>query len=367
MVDFFLQVLQNKYVVLTTKILAGIAIVIGIYSFFKSDHANLKYEILLNERIIDVKEEIENLNVYYDSINVIRDNFQLSSVIVRVINDGNKSITNNLYDPKFLPGIEFENSKILSFDVTRASNKYLESAINPAQRNINSITINPVIIDIDEYFDLKFLLIHPDSIFAFPSALGKVADVSQIKIVEKFIENDSFLRNTFKGNFQIQLTRSIAYTLIFFGAFILLAGLISSPVEKIDQKKRVKRIKSFKEEYPNYSDRKYEALYKSYINNHEIDYLKNLVRETNLFQVISDSDEKEILIKLFGQIDKENSDYHLFSDLTNKSTIDEKINVLYNSQLFRVGVILIDPKKKSLKFDQELINVLNTLYLFVEK
>ncbi|MFY0683286.1 MAG: hypothetical protein JXR20_01940 [Balneola sp.] len=366
MIDSFLQLLQNKYIVLTTKFLAALAIIIAIYSFYKSDQASLKYEILLNQEIIDVKEEVDNLNVLYDSINVIEDNFQISSIIIRVINDGNKSLTTNLYDQNFLPGIEFENSRILSFSIPRASNEYLLNATNPSQTDSSSLRINPVIFDSGEYFDIKFLLLHPDSITLFPRSLGKVANVPSIKIVEKFTADDNTLRKiTVGGGFKIQLIRLVFYSFIFICLMILILGIISPLLENYFKKKRTEEVQNFLKKNKLYSELKSDIIFENYISNHEVDNLKDIVLKIKFLSIALQSNDTNNSIAIMSALMGKNKDLKIFSKILNNEIPEhEKEALLKETDTFNLRLVEYS-EKNGLIINQERSSLLTDFYNFI--
>ncbi len=101
-------------------------------------------------------------------------------------------------------------------------------------------------------------------------------------------------------------------------------------------------------------------MYQRFIDNHEVDYLKNLVRNINLFRVISESQDKHTLLNIFGTIDKDNKDLNFFPSLFDKSkSKQEQIRYLFNSELRQIGALYLDKGHTKILFDEEFIQVLN--------
>ena len=157
-----------------------------IYSnFINVPITNLEFNIITNTSLIDIKEEINKLNIYYDTINFIKEDKNISFTIVEVKNTGNKTIATNDYDLNIPFGITLTNAELIkSPELTQSSDeKYFKDVIKSSSPN--KIILNKKIIDPDEFFQMKFYTMHNNGVRPTFKNMGKISGQKEIKIIEK--------------------------------------------------------------------------------------------------------------------------------------------------------------------------------------
>lgn len=170
-----------------TNILFGIIGIIGVgftmFTYFFPEKPNLKYYILANTSVLDVKEQIIKLNVSYDSINLLTSNQNISIILIEIKNDGNKDIILNDYDQLSEFGLKISGGKLLKKPelVSSADNNYFKDVILGYNENI--VKFKYKLIDSDQYFRLKLLVIHEKENLPVVTSLGKVSGMNKIEVL----------------------------------------------------------------------------------------------------------------------------------------------------------------------------------------
>lgn len=227
-------------------IFGGITIYLG---FFKDDKPDLNYTILSNSGVLDIKEEVGNLDVLYRGNSLSQDKKDLKIITFKVINTGESSILPNFYDPKDPLGFKIENGEIAEKPLLiSASNEYLEKNLEMLQ-NKNSIEFSNVILESNEYFEIKVLVLHSIGVSPQLQSTGKIAGIRSINVVsgDNFVDERSFFDTTFGGGVIKNITRVIVYGIVFIAMIILVALFISSINDARSKAKRKKLVKIFRE------------------------------------------------------------------------------------------------------------------------
>lgn len=111
-----------------------LAIIFGLLTiyigFLKESRPNLRFEILSNTSVLDVKEELTNLEIIYDGIDINKLNQSIRLIVFRVINVGQDDILKGYYDENDLFGFSIKNGKIIKTEILNASNDYLDRSVH---------------------------------------------------------------------------------------------------------------------------------------------------------------------------------------------------------------------------------------------
>lgn len=240
-------------------VLAAIFGGIAIYTEFIRDTSPvIKYEILTNTKVLDVKEDVSGLSVIYNNEDIRKAKKTLSVVSVKVSNEGRSAILKGYYDPIAPLGLSIGLGEIIRSEVIDATTTYLQQNAIKKQSGPTSIIFSDVIIEPNEYFVVKMLVINPDnaSVAVYPS--GKVANVKHPSLVNLTtgIVYDPFWLRVIKGSLWVQIVRVPVY---FIGFIFLMASVFGPMVfifEKIDKRRRNKIVSQFK----TFSKGKYDDL-----------------------------------------------------------------------------------------------------------
>jgi len=222
-------------------ILALIFGIITIYSsFFKSERPDLDFIILSNTSVLDINERVQELEIKYKNENIIKNNKNLSILTIKIINSSRIDILRDYYDPKNLLGMSISNATLVEKpEIIDASVDYLTNNIDVSIDSNNNFYFSQVIIDRDEFFTVKLLLLHKSNEKPLIKPIGKIAGVKKIDIVNLTDKNKNSFINIFGQN---NIIKSIVFiiALIVFALFItgltLYLGVFLYPINVLKRK-----------------------------------------------------------------------------------------------------------------------------------
>ncbi|ODS40196.1 hypothetical protein BEH94_10680, partial [Candidatus Altiarchaeales archaeon WOR_SM1_SCG] len=265
-----------------SAVIAIIALVSTVYVAFLYDPGpDLKFEILANTNVYDVRVDIGNLDILFDGVNIKEKNQILSVITLKVVNDGQRDILKNSYDENSPLGFSLGNGEIVWVsDSVIASNTYLNDNVQIKQNSTKKVTFSNVILEKGEFFTLAILVLHHKDDTLNISPTGKVAGVKEIKVVEtyKTLNEKPVLSEVFGGSILVQIVRFFAYSFVFLVCLIGISYLIIRITEFRDKRKRRKLVEIFKETTTTDINQKANLLLNLYIENDKhynwnIDYL----------------------------------------------------------------------------------------------
>ena len=225
--------------------------ILSVYSiFFQEKRTSLGFDVLSNTSVLDVREEIGKLEILYDGNDISKKDQSLRVITFRVINNGDKDILKGFYDDNAPLGFKVTNGEIIKFEILDSSNEYLEENLNLKFVRDSEIEFSSVIIEVNEYFTVKVLVLHEKINLPDIIPKGKVAGVKRINVKELYKEQEGepFFKRSLGGGFFVQVIRILVYFggLIFF--LILIIYLGDSISENFQRWKRRKVVNDFKNE-----------------------------------------------------------------------------------------------------------------------
>ncbi|MBI5205349.1 MAG: hypothetical protein HZA11_10570 [Nitrospirae bacterium] len=258
-------------------ILAAIFGGIALYTeFFRDVSPSIRYQIISNTRILDVKEDIGGLSIIYNNEDIRQARKTLSVLAIKVSNEGRSAILKNYYDSASPLGFLINSGQIIKGEVISATTPYLRENAKIVLIDNKTVEFSQVIVEPRESFAMKFLILNPENTPLLVTPKGKVAGVKQIALVDQLMDEKeaSFLYKVVSGSIWIQISRVPIY---FFG-FILSLIIIVAPFALIssmlDERRKKKIVKQFKTHTSSKYDETNKALYDYYINNN----LRTLLR-----------------------------------------------------------------------------------------
>jgi hypothetical protein len=142
-------------------LLASIFGSITIYTeFFRVNTPSVVVEVINDANVLDVKEDINELKVFYGDVDIKSLNQTLSVLFLRVRNDGGAPILNGYYDKNYPFNITLKEGKFLKVEQLNATNKYLKSAAQPKISSDKNIALPEVIMEPAESYTIKILALH---------------------------------------------------------------------------------------------------------------------------------------------------------------------------------------------------------------
>lgn len=264
-------------------LLAVIFGALSIYTeFIRDNHPQLKFEIVSDASVLDVREKLGNLEIMYDGVDIQKSEQSLRVIVFRIVNEGAADILKGHFDEKIPLGFHVLHGSLVRAEIISSSNSYLKESLNLRPHEGNSVAIDPVILESNESFMVKLLILHPVGSRPVVEPIGKIAGVRKIKVIDSTMvaAEPSFLAQTFSGTAWTQVLRLVAY---FFG-FIAVIALIVSPIVivsgALSKRQRQKYVAKFKAKTNIPLNELDEFIFQGYIN-HDIEYLRSLRRATS--------------------------------------------------------------------------------------
>ncbi len=237
--------------------------------FLKKDVPDLNYIIIANSSVLDVKENIGSLEVFYENESLSKLKKDLRFITFKVVNQGNAPILPNYYDLndpigfKIIDGVIADQPTLLE-----ASNKYLKEKLIVKKNSNNIVVFSNVILEPNEYFEIKVLILHDIDKTPHIESFGKVALVNAIKILTDYSSQDkpSFIEVLFGGGLVSNILRLIIYGMVFLFMIIGIIG-VSEKISRMKKRKhRVNLLKIFKEYDSEKITKKDEFFFDHYLN-----------------------------------------------------------------------------------------------------
>ena len=225
-----------------------IAVLFFILGQFWEKHPHLRYQVLSQVPVYDVRGDVTNLDILFDGQSIRQQHQMLTLISIKVENAGNAGITKqSSYDDSFLPGGKIGGGKIIKIDLLAASNGYLTNAVQISKRLDNEFVFSKVILDKGDFFVVKFLVLHPDNAKPQLESFGKIADAPAIDIatIPDATDQRGFFVRAVSGEVGVQATRLAIYM---FGGIVFLGisvGSIAALLSKYQTKKRKRHVKHF--------------------------------------------------------------------------------------------------------------------------
>lgn len=222
---------------------------IAIYTeFIRDTSPTLKYEILSNTKILDVKEDVTGLGIIYNNEDIRKAHKTLSVLIVRVSNEGRSPILKTYYDNASPLGLSISSGEIITAEVINATTDYLRQNAGISVRDPSNVEFSQMIIEPNESFTTKLLILNPEQNAPTIFPKGKIAGVKKLLLVDRQSEytKETFIMKALSGSLWVQVFRTITYVVAF---ILLLIVVIAPPIyisEKKDQWKRNSILRQFK-------------------------------------------------------------------------------------------------------------------------
>jgi hypothetical protein len=286
-------------------LITSIALILAIYlGFFNEKNPSLTYDILTNNEIIDVKENLSKLNIYYNGNDIEQNKQNLRFITIKITNDGNKHILKTFIENPI--GFSIDNGKIVDKpEIIKTNNSYLKDNLKLWQINSHAIQFSNVSFEANSYCIIKILVLSQNRIVPNVIPTGKIIGISKINKIDSYKNNNdpSFVENLTHGSLLIHTVRFFIYLLII-AIFIV---LIVFPVVKIlnhkSRKKKQILIEEFKKSTTKIITVKDTIIFNLFIQNeiNHLLFLNNVLRSNNA--VIS------LFINKLPYIDLEDASY----------------------------------------------------------
>lgn len=318
-----------------------IGIVFAVYTiYFYQEKPNIEYYQLTNTSVLDLKENVTKLDVIYDSTSIKKNRQSLRVVTIKILNSGNEDLGPQHYDKTVPLGLKINGGVIVETpQIIETSNEYISEKLKINWLSENEISFSQFIINQNESFTLKLLLLTKENIIPELNATGYVTGLGKPTLrtdINKH-EEKSFFARVFQGSFLIHFVRSILYFLIFVISVVAIFISIISLSELRNKKKRKSIINKF---------RKHTKLEKDGISEKVLEYYQKY-QEGYLFRIENFISKKEMII-----------DYNKYLELEDKIS---DFNSDFYDEPMRAGVIYEDESQKERLIARRNSNILSRL------
>ncbi|WP_257326241.1 hypothetical protein [Pseudoalteromonas rhizosphaerae] len=237
--------MENKFAwsflgFLMALIFGGISLYLG---FVKETKPDLNFVVTADSSVLDIKEKLGSLDVLYEGESLSKRKQDLRFITFKVINQGDSSILSNLYDINYPVGFTVINGELADDPkLLSASNTYLKEKLITTKKSNTSVSFSNVILEPNEFFEIKILVLHEVGKEPSIEAFGKIATINAIKVLRDFspVNEQTFVEKTFGGGVYANVTRLITYGLIFIFGII---GLITVEEKVSDRREKIRKLK----------------------------------------------------------------------------------------------------------------------------
>lgn len=247
--NYFKNLFESYTSKIFITILGVIGTIITIYAFIQEKNVEVRYEVIGNTNVLDFNADISKLEVMYDSTNLKQTKENLRIYTIKVINNGSQNLLKEFYDDNELLGIKINSGKIIEKpQIIEASNNYLGRNLKFVNIKDNQFSFSKVILETNEYFTIKILVLHSKNSVPKLSSLGKIAGQKNIAVFNSSSSKDesNFFIKTYYGNIWVQLLRLISYLIVAIILIVIIIFIGSTIQDNSDKNRKKKLIKEFK-------------------------------------------------------------------------------------------------------------------------
>lgn len=200
---------------------------IGVYSmFFYSREPDFRIQILSKAPVLSIREDVPNLEIMLNGADVRKTHKGISLLTLKVSNIGSIAITTADFDKNQPFLIQILNGEIIRSTIMDKSDPYFETVWNHVTTSTNTLVFPPFIIEPQQYFVVKLLILHDESVIPAVVNHGKIARTGTIKIADTDASITTGVQppTLFGGDSRVQLFRVLTYGL---GTALCIALLIA--------------------------------------------------------------------------------------------------------------------------------------------
>ena len=219
-------------------IVAIVGFVLAIYStFFKRNYPQLECEILSKVSVFNHQEEVSSLRILLDTVDVQKNNANITFYTLKMSNNGTMHINHDMYDRSPF-GLQVKNAYIVKGPtIIEASNNYIKSRLEEISivKNSDLLYLPYLPLDIGDFFVIKLGLYHDNANMPSFICKGKISGQKQINIIDlSNAKKELYFKQVIHGKWHVQIVRLILYGIGFIAiiiailyAFVLLTDILS--------------------------------------------------------------------------------------------------------------------------------------------
>lgn len=300
-----------------------LAFFFGLKPYFDDKDPNLQFIVESNTPVLDVKKDLESLEILYKGINIKEQNEVLRLITIRVYNKSDVVITKNYYDDRSPLKIKVKDGSIVDKpQLIRASNDYLTNNADLKIDSSGSILLPDLIIEGNQNYLISLLIIHKKDSSPKILSFGKIAgQTSGVEVIQNYTEESEvgLWETMISGNIFIHLLRFIVYIFVFPTILFLLIFPISSLILFLKDKKKKGNVLNYKNKNVVEASAETDAVFEIYLNHSNSHELILTIQK-----ILNDEDE---LHQVFLEILKK-------EDEAEETTSIHKDRTLYGARIY---------------------------------
>lgn len=217
----------GKRILAVGTILSVVLGVVSIWLYFYKEAPKLEVEILSANSLFSVNETVPQMQIRIDSVDLQKQNKNITIYSLRIANNGSKNISLYDFDTGDI-GIRINGGSIIETpSITDCSSDYIVHKVDTALLRSTdfSIIIPQAIYNVDDYYTLHFFVLHDKTQSPAFESFGQIVGQKGIKIVNHNNANLNNWKRAFSGSFYVQLYRLLVYGLALLLLFVIGAAL----------------------------------------------------------------------------------------------------------------------------------------------
>ncbi len=245
-----------------------LAIFVIVYQeFFDNNSPDLDYVITSNANVLDVNENLSSLDILYEGESLKKAGKSLKIITIKVVNTGGEAILKSSYDSNDPAGFYIKDGTLAETpQLLEASNDYLTKNALALKESSSKILFPQLIIEPEEYFHVKILVLHDANKNPMIVARGKIAGIDEINILNEYsVVNDSITQRAFIGDTKTQIVRLLFYGTFGIFLFIMAIGLIVIKDDINDKRARKNKVIKIKEKNRNNLKMNSQYIFDNYV------------------------------------------------------------------------------------------------------
>jgi ABC-type glycerol-3-phosphate transport system permease component len=216
----------------------------AIFQTYRIRAPKLQYEIVSQVRLFNKTNDLPKVTLLVDTVDVLKDNQNVSFYVIKVQNVGNQHLRSNDYDEgKF--GISIGDGEILrDVNLIEACTQHIANRYNELKPSYTEhyIEIPHIALDRKEWYSISFAVIHTDSISPSLLPVGKIIGQKnlEVRLYSEDVDNMTFSEKLFVGSIWVNVVRALIYLVISIVIIFFVAYAISTISENRENKKEGK-------------------------------------------------------------------------------------------------------------------------------
>lgn len=282
---------------LLLQIIALFSSIFGIWAYFYEAKPEITYKEISNYSVLEIREEIPDLDVFYQSKDIIKDKLDIRIIEVLIENTGAAPILNQMYDPFEPFSIEIKlGNPTLKPQVISSNDEYLlkHLELKPDSENPNKFIFNKVTFEDGASYKLKFVITHKNDVKPKILLGGKIASIDEFIFIglDREINQEGFFEVAFHGGAIDNILKAPFFSFLLIIFLLLMVLIIALPLTIYQNSKRALILRAYlkyHEKMFNSNEEKVSQLYKNE-RNHVLSVLRIAVDKRAIKKPLSMSD-----------------------------------------------------------------------------